>query len=243
MKHICRICLMILFVSQHAAAQKHDKLIIKQIIPNVFEYTTFHEYEGAQVSSNGMYVVTSLGAVLLDTPWDTTQFQPLLDSIWMKHQQRATYCIATHYHDDCTAGFNYYASKGIKTYSSQQTYEACIKFGKPAANYRFSKDTTFKIGEFTFKTFYPGAGHTADNIVVYVDEARTLFGGCFVKSIEADGLGYTGEAHISEWKESIRRVKKKFKNMYFLIPGHDGGTSPTALNHTVYLIDQHQQKK
>jgi hypothetical protein len=32
-----------------------------------------------------MYLVTNQGVVLFDTPWDSTQFQQLLDSIKIKH--------------------------------------------------------------------------------------------------------------------------------------------------------------
>lgn len=33
---------------------------------------------------------------MFDTPWDTTQFQPLLDSIKFKHNMNVLMCIATH---------------------------------------------------------------------------------------------------------------------------------------------------
>src|SRR5688572_26422786 len=48
---------------------------------NAFVYTTYNEFNGTLVPSNSMYFVTDAGIVVIDTPWDTTQFQPFLDSI------------------------------------------------------------------------------------------------------------------------------------------------------------------
>lgn len=55
-----------------------------------------------------MYLVAKDGVVLFDTPWDTTQFQPLLDSIKLKHDKNVIICIATHAHEDRTGGLEYY---------------------------------------------------------------------------------------------------------------------------------------
>ncbi|MFX5718714.1 MBL fold metallo-hydrolase, partial [Acinetobacter baumannii] len=75
-------------------------------------------YKGEKVPANGLYAVTPKGVILIDCPWDTTQFQPLLDSIRAKHDKRVVACIATHSHADRTAGLTYYRAKGIRTYTT-----------------------------------------------------------------------------------------------------------------------------
>lgn len=72
------------------------KLKISHLTDNFYIYTTYNMYEGSQIPANGMYVITSEGVVMFDTPWDTTQFQPLLDSIKFKHNMNVMMCIATH---------------------------------------------------------------------------------------------------------------------------------------------------
>jgi metallo-beta-lactamase class B len=51
--------------------------------------------------------------------------------------------------------------------------------------YTFTHDTTFNIAGVTLQAYYPGAGHTRDNIVVWVPQDKVLFGGCLIKSLEA----------------------------------------------------------
>lgn len=99
----------------------NQKLKISHLTGNFYIYTTYSMYEGSPVPANGMYLVTDKGVVLFDTPWDTTQFQPLLDSIKIKHGKNVELCIATHWHSDRTEGLEYYRQKGIKTYTTTLT--------------------------------------------------------------------------------------------------------------------------
>ncbi|HNL66363.1 MAG TPA: hypothetical protein PKL81_14805, partial [Ferruginibacter sp.] len=85
-----------------------DKLAIAHLTGDFYIYTTYNTYEGTRVPANGMYLVTNSGVVMFDTPWDTTQFQPLLDSIKRRHNKNVIMCFATHWHSDKTAGLEYY---------------------------------------------------------------------------------------------------------------------------------------
>src|SRR5882724_12498667 len=51
---------------------------------------------------NSIYVVTSKGVVLINTPPDEEQTGQLLDSIEKRHGQKVVLCIATHFHKDGT---------------------------------------------------------------------------------------------------------------------------------------------
>ena len=86
-------------------AADHSPLTITPLCDSVFIYTTYSHYQGTPFPSNSMYVVTEAGVVMIDTPWDSTQFQPLLDSIRNRHKQEVVLCIATHSHADRTAGY------------------------------------------------------------------------------------------------------------------------------------------
>ena len=71
---------------------KEPKLKISHLTGDFYIYTTYNTYEESKVPANGMYLVTNNGVALFDTPWDTTQFQPLLDSIKLKHNKNVTIC-------------------------------------------------------------------------------------------------------------------------------------------------------
>ena len=104
-----------------------EKLKISHLTGDFYIYTTYNTYENYQVPANGMYLVTSNGVVMFDTPWDTTQFQPLLNSIKLNHNKKVVMCFATHWHSDKTAGLEYYRQQGIKTYTTVLTDELSKK--------------------------------------------------------------------------------------------------------------------
>jgi glyoxylase-like metal-dependent hydrolase (beta-lactamase superfamily II) len=190
-----------------------------------------------------MYLITDRGAVLFDTPWDTAQFQPLLDSIENRHHVKVVLCIATHFHADRTAGLEFLRQRGVRTYSSRQTFELCKKHNEKQAEYCFTKDTTFTVGNHEFQTYYPGEGHTKDNIVIWSDQEKILYGGCLVKSTDISDLGNTNDADISEWPATIENVIKRFPKRRYVVPGHFGWTNNHGLEHTLSLLKENERKQ
>lgn len=213
-------------------------LAISRLTGDFYIYTTYNNYKGTPFPSNGMYLVTDGGVVLIDTPWNPTQFQPLLDSIEKRHHKKAVICIATHSHDDRTAGLEYFKSKGIGTYSSQLTQKLCKANGEKQAEFTFKNDTVFNIGGYKIETFYPGKGHTSDNIVVWFGKDKILYGGCFVKSTESPGLGNLADADTKAWPKSIKKVMARFPNPTFVIPGHQSWQDKRSLQHTLRLLSR-----
>ena len=216
----------------------NGNLEITHLTEDYYIFTTYKPYGGSLFPSNSMYLVTDAGVVLFDTPWDTTQFQPLLDSIERRHNKKVILCISTHFHADRTAGLEYYRSKGIKTFTSKQTLELCKANDEKQAEFYFTKDTTFTIGDHTFETYYPGEGHTEDNIVIWCGDEKILYGGCLVKSTESDNLGNIADANLKEWKTTINNLINKYPNAEYVIPGHLGWASNQGLQHTIRLLEQ-----
>lgn len=215
---------------------KDENLKITQLTKDYYVFTSYKPIHGNPFPSNGMYCVTDQGVVLIDTPWDSTQFQPLLDSIEERHHKKVVSCIVTHYHDDRTAGLDYYKSKGIATYSSKQTLDLCKKHHEKQAEFYFLNDTTFTLGNQRFQTYYPGEGHTKDNIVIWCKDAHILYGGCLIKSTENKGIGNIADANLKEWPSSIKKLMKKFPKPKYVIPGHFAWKSNRGLQHTLKLL-------
>lgn len=215
-------------------------LEISHLTGDFYVFTTYGSYKGQRVPANGLYVVTPGGAVMIDTPWDTTQFAPLLDSIRVRHGKEVVLCLATHSHADRTAGFHFLRERGAKTFSSEQTYQLSRASGYKLAEFRFRRDTTFTVGGRSFTAYYPGEGHTRDNIVVWFPEARILYGGCLVKSTEAIDLGNVTEANLAAWPATMRNVSRQFPRPRYVIPGHQSWASTASLRHTVELLRRHK---
>ena len=147
------------FVNSFAQAQK-PKLQISHLTANFYVFTTYNLYKGNSVSANGMYLVTNSGVVMFDSPWDTTQFQPLLDSIKAKHNKVVVICIATHSHKDKTAGLEFLKERGVKTFTTKQTDDISKRKGEKRAAFLMEKDTVFSVGQYKFQTYWAGQGHT-----------------------------------------------------------------------------------
>lgn len=218
-----------------------QKLEIQKLTDDFYVFTTYKDYDGQPYPANGMYVITPKGAIVIDTPWDTAQCQPLLDSIWRKHRKKVILCLATHFHDDRTGGFDIFRKAGIDTYSSEQTFALCEKFGEPKSDKIVRPDQMFEFGNRSFRVIYPGEGHTPDNIVVWFPADKILYGGCFVKSEDSPDLGYLGDANVKEWPNSIRNVMSRCPDAKFVIPGHQGWQG-NPLEHTLKLLQEHNSR-
>jgi metallo-beta-lactamase class B len=221
---------------------EEPKLNISHLTGDFYIYTTYNTYEGSQIPANGMYLVTNNGVVLFDTPWDTTQFQPLLDSIKVKHNKTVNLCIATHWHSDRTEGLDYFKQQGIKTYTTFLTDELSKKNNKKRAEFLMTKDTVFTIGQYSFETYYPGEGHTADNIIVWFGKEKILYGGCLIKGADAENLGYLGDANVTEYATTLKRVQKKCLNSKFIIISHSDWNNIYSLKHSIKLARKLKRK-
>ncbi|UPT68191.1 MAG: BlaB/IND/MUS family subclass B1 metallo-beta-lactamase [Sphingobacteriales bacterium JAD_PAG50586_3] len=189
----------------------NNELKITPLTGDFYIFTTYKMFGTKKQSANGMYLVTDSGVVVFDSPWDTSPFQPLLDSIKVRHNKKVVINIATHSHEDRTSGIDFYRKNGVKTYTTKLTDEISIENGRPRAEFLMKKDTLFTVGQYKFQTYFGGEGHTKDNIVIWFDNEKILYGGCLVKSIDAKDLEYVGEANIKEWPKTIKKSKTSLR--------------------------------
>lgn len=243
MRKLITTIVFLFFLTISFAQTADSSLKITHLSGDFYVYITYNLYKGNRIPANGMYLVTNDGVVMFDTPWDTTQFQPLLDSIMMKHNKKVIICIATHFHDDRTGGLEYYRQQGIKTYTTKQTDELSKERAKKRAEFLIYKDSTFTVGQYSFQTYFPGGGHTADNIVIWLEKEKILYGGCLIKSVEADDLGNMGDASVEDYATSVQHVQEKCKDPRFIIPGHDDWTNIKSLEHTLKMARKLRKKK
>lgn len=219
------------------------KLKISHLTGDFYIYTTYNTYEESLIPANGMYLVTNNGVAMFDTPWDTTQFQPLLDSIKLKHNKNVVFAIATHWHNDKTAGLEYYRQQGVKTYTTVRTDEFSKKNNMKRAEFLIAKDTVFNVGQYSFETYYPGEGHTADNIVIWFNKEKILYGGCLIKGVDAKNLGYLGDANTTAYATTLKRVQQKCPAPKFIIVSHSDWDNVNSLKHSIKMAKKLKKNK
>lgn len=237
------VLFILLITRLFSQAQSNGKALeITHLTGDFYIYTTYNDYRGSKVSANGTYLVTDDGVAMFDTPWDTTQFQPLLDSIQQRHNKPVVMCIATHFHEDRTGGLEYYNRQGIKTFTTVLTDELSQKNNHKRAKFLIVNDTVFNLGNYKFETFYPGQGHSPDNIVIWFEDQRILHGACLIKSIYDKTLGYLGDANKTDYAATIRKVMAKYINPSYVITGHGDWTHVRALKHTLAMAEKLHRK-
>lgn len=212
-------------------------MVIEKIESGVYLHKSFSHVKGfGLVSSNGLVVFIKDEAYIVDTPWSESDTQKLVQ--WIENKNiNLVASLSTHSHEDRTAGIKWLNSQSVTTYASILTNQILSKNGKDLASATIeSKNNTFFEGE--IETFYPGAGHAIDNIVVWLPKSRILFGGCLVKSLASKTLGYTGDASIGQWSDSVDKAGLKYPNVQFVIPGHGQYGGVELLEHTKELVEK-----
>ena len=87
------------------------------------------------------------------------------------------------------------------------------------------------------EVFYPGAGHTPDNVVVAVPRAGILFGGCLIRPAGAQNLGNTTDADVAAWADSVRAAAARYPAARLVVPSHGVPGGRGLLDHTIALAD------
>jgi metallo-beta-lactamase class B len=238
MKKVKLLMLLLLMVAG-AHAQKSDfKIAITPLTKKHYICTSYGlPDDKTPFPANSLFIVTDAGIILLDTPWDEAQTQQLIDSVQLRFNKKIVLCIATHSHDDRIGGMNILKQHGTKTYASAATYRLAKQKGNPLPEFTFKRDTSFNVGGIKLQTYFPGEGHTSDNIVIWLPQQKILFGGCFIKSLETNSIGYTADSNLKQWPVSVNKLSKKYSDAQIVIPGHQGWQGGNKmLAHTISII-------
>lgn len=199
----------------------NDEIWLEHIQDSIFMHTSNHEADGfGDVQSNGLIIVKNGEAIIVDTPMDIDKTKVLVEYIEMKWNVKVTKHIPGHYHPDCTGGLKYLLDHGVESIANKKTVKLCKENDFPIPTKSFKDSTTINFNGLKLKLWFPGAGRTKDNIVVWIPNAKLLFGGCLIKSLEAKDLGFTGDAVLKDWDITVEKVKENYPGLQKVIPGH-----------------------
>lgn len=181
------------------------------------------------VRSNGLIVVSANGATLVDTAWNNEQTKTILS--WT-HEVLGTpisSAVFTHAHEDKMGGVQALRNAGVSTYAHPRSNVLAPRHNLTPAEFDLTildNGSARVSGELaatdlaSLEIFYPGPGHTEDNIVVRVNRTELLFGGCLVRPGSSTSLGNTAEASISNWDNAVDGVARRFPAVSIVIPSH-----------------------
>ena len=239
MKYFYFLCFFII----HFSSFSQDSTLhvrVSHLTGNFFIHTSYKILNKDTFPSNGLFVVSHNSIILFDTPWTEDQTLELIDTLKLRFHKSIAFCLVTHSHDDRTAGLNILKNNQAETFSSVKTKELCIEHNEKYAASAFQNDTSFSLDSVYFETYFPGEGHTKDNIVVWFPEEKILYGACIIKSVESNHLVNVADANLTEWPISIKRLIEKYPHINYVIPGHFKWSQKDALLHTLSLLEKNK---
>ena len=212
-----------------------ERLLVERIDQHVYRHVSYLAIpDWGTFPCNGLVYMNQGVAVVIDTPVDEEASEELI--AWIRGQNadiRAV--IPTHFHVDCLGGLETFHRHGVPSYANTLTVESARSHGHPVPQNGFNGKLDFTEGLRVVVEHF-GAGHTSDNVVVWLPEERVLFGGCLVKEIGA-GKGNLADADTLAWSETVRRVIENYPDASIVVPGHGDPGGVELLEYTVRMFE------
>lgn len=216
-----------------------DDIEIIQLSDNVYLHRSFLQTQTwGKVGANGLILLKEGKAIMIDTPWNNEQTEVLYKWISDSLHVSTETVIPTHWHEDRMGGLAYLQSQDVESYANQQTIDLAISKGLPVPHIGFTDSLNINFHGTDLKLYYPGGGHTTDNIIVWIPSEDILFGGCFIKDLQSSNLGNLADADVTAWPKSIKNLLSRFKNTKTVIPGHGNVGGMDLLTHTEKLLKE-----
>ena len=227
-------------VPDDAAALRHD-VFVEAIAPGVWRHVSYREFSGRPFASNGLIVDAGGRALVVDTAWNDTQTATVLD--WAGREVGPVSAVVmTHAHDDRVGGIAEVHRRGIESVALEATAMLAVEDGWPSPTLPVASGFSLSRFGVDGELFFPGAGHSPDNAVVYLEDAQTLAGTCMVRALEAGSLGNLADANVEAWPASVRAIVARYPDVRLVVPGHGTPGDATLLAHTLELLEARTEK-
>ncbi len=214
------------------------RLQIKKITEQAYIHISFLETQDyGKVPCNGMIVISDNEAVVLETPVDDEVSEELIK--WIEEEKGAEIkaVIVHHFHIDCLGGLGAFHQRKITSFATQLTIDMAQRNGYELPLYVMKSGHHTPFGNEKISSHYFGPAHTVDNIVSYFGGEKLLFGGCMIKSLGAS-KGNTSDADLSQWPETVAKIKTSYPELITVVPGHGKEGGPELLDYTIELFSQ-----
>lgn len=233
----------ILLSQNHPITKINKDLELIHLQDSVFIHVSYHSLEAfGRFPSNGMFIIKNGEAIMIDTPMDNEKTETLVNYLQDSLNIKVKKLIIGHYHEDCMGGLEYLQSIGVESLAHVKTIEKCHLFNLPIPGFSFQESIQFDFHGEDILCRYFGGGHTSDNITVYLPEKKILFGGCLIKEMAAQNLGFTGDALMKDWAFTVQKVMAAHPDIQYVVPGHGAYGSQELLKHTIRLVKQDTSK-
>jgi len=235
-------------VSQ-SLSQTNNKIIIDKDIQlihlqdSIYVHVTWHQLKNfGRISSNGLIIIKNAQALMIETPMDNSKTEKLTKYLKDSLSVDLTKLIIGHFHDDSLGGLEYLNNIGIESIANSMTIEKCKENGLPIPSTLFTNSLTIDFNGEQIQCRFFGAGHSFDNITVWIPNKKILFGGCLIRSSDSLSLGNLSDAVVTNWDLTIKKIMEEYTKMKTVIPGHGNFGGTELLSHTIKLVERQKNK-
>ena len=215
-----------------------EKIQIQKVSDHVYLHTSFLDSETfGKVACNGMIVFDKKEAIIFNTPTDNAGAVELINWVENTLGCKIKAVIPTHFHADCLGGLTAFHQRGITSYANNATIQITKAKNLAVPQKGFDQVLDLKVGSKKVKAEFLGEGHTKDNIIGYFPDEKIMFGGCLIKETGA-GKGNLEDATISEWSNTVTKLKTKYPDAKLVIPGHGKSGGTDLLDYTIKMFQQ-----
>jgi glyoxylase-like metal-dependent hydrolase (beta-lactamase superfamily II) len=235
------------------AAGEWDGVAFRRLAAGVWLHSEYRAVPGfGPVVSNGLIVEHGDGAILVDTAWDDAQTRAILQWARGRLRRPVTAAIVTHAHADKMGGMAALHAAGVTTFAARLTNADAPGRGLIPAQVPLDFDARGWLTPASarvaaplagLRVFYPGAGHTRDNIVVGIARDAILFGGCLIRPAGATDMGNTADGDLSHWAEAAAAAAAAFPAATIVVPSHGPPAGRELLGSTARLARAAQRGK
>lgn len=234
-----------------AAASPHAPLSVKVVPQRLSARAWFVQGDAGPVSranegfnSNAGFVVTDEGVVVFDALGSPALGAELLAQIRRITPLPVRRVIVSHYHADHVYGLQPFKAAGAEIWAQGHVREY-LASEAPAARLQERReslapwvdrntalvppdryldgDTAFRLGGLTFRVLTVGPAHTAEDLMLLVEEEGVLFAGDLMF---AGRVPFVGDADSRAWLASLRRLVGM--NPRVVVGGHGPASADAA---------------
>lgn len=221
---------------KNSFAYTSETLKLIPLSKKAFQHITYLETDDyGKVACNGLVYLHGNEAIVFDTPTTNEVSNELIK--WITETKKSTIkaVVINHFHKDCLGGLSSFHEHNIPSYASNKTIALSKEKKQTLPSYGFDHQMILSLGDHKIINQYFGEAHTSDNIVSYIPNEELLFGGCMLKSLYAT-KGYTGDANLNEWSNTIENIQRAYPNLKLAIPGHGNFGNSELLAYTIELF-------
>lgn len=235
-------------VTQSAAIEQvvpYGQITFSRLSGDVWMHSSRIDLPGiGPIVSNGMLVIDGERSILVDTAWtddQTTQILRYAAEVLGKPVRAA---VITHAHQDKMGGIAALHVASVDTWAHPLTnaFAPENSFEPTRNSIAFGVDgraTGEAVRVFApLQVYFPGGGHTRDNITVGLPTHAIAFGGCLIKGSEAETLGNLMEADLENYADSARRFGEAFPWATTIVMSHSAPEGRVAIGHTIDMAKQ-----